>query len=235
MPKGKIPLRAGRFMTERLEQRRMLAADLGADNLALDPFETTAQVSAIEVPSIDGTGNNIANPALGAADTPQLRLTSYEYADGLAEPAGGDRPSARQVSNEVAAQAESIENDRFLTDFVWLWGQFIDHDIVLTHTANPAEGFTIEVPTGDAEFDPAGLGEATIDLTRSQYVVDADGVRQQVNSITAYIDGSAVYGSDEETAASLRTFEGGRLRTSNGDLFAGRRTWLLPRRRREGQ
>jgi hypothetical protein len=40
-----------------------------------------------------------------------------------------------------------------------------------------------------------------------------------VNSITSYIDASMVYGSDPVRAAALRTFSGGRLKTSAGGLL----------------
>jgi len=47
-----------------------------------------------------------------------------------------------------------------------------------------------------------------------------DGAREQVNLLTAYIDASNVYGSDEERAYALRTLDGsGRLKTSDGDLL----------------
>src|SRR5439155_13441596 len=42
--------------------------------------------------------------------------------------------------------------------------------------------------------------------------------RQQINQIAAWIDGSMVYGSDAATAARLRTFSGGMLKTSAGNL-----------------
>ena len=46
--------------------------------------------------------------------------------------------------------------------------------------------------------------------------------REQVNSITAYIDGSNVYGSDQDRADFLRTFSDGELKTTlatNGEVL----------------
>jgi hypothetical protein len=106
---------------------------------------------------------------------------------------------------------------------IYAWGQFLDHDLDLTNTASPAEAFPIAVPTGDAYFDPASTGTQTIPLSRSQYD-PATGTslanpRQQLTSITSWIDGSMVYGSDAATAASLREFAGGRmLQGANGLL-----------------
>ena len=51
--------------------------------------------------TIDGSGNNIANPDWGSAGTQLLRLTLASYDDLTYVPAGGDRPSARAVSNGV--------------------------------------------------------------------------------------------------------------------------------------
>jgi peroxidase len=46
----------------------------------------------------------------------------------------------------------------------------------------------------------------------------AQQVRQQVNTISAYLDGSVIYGSDKTRAAALRTFINGMLATSTGNL-----------------
>lgn len=46
----------------------------------------------------------------------------------------------------------------------------------------------------------------------------APNPRQQVNRISSFIDGSMVYGSDAERAAALRSMQGGRLKTSEGNL-----------------
>ncbi|MCR9199280.1 MAG: peroxidase [Planctomycetaceae bacterium] len=184
--------------------------------LAAEVFEARQMLSAVTA-SIDGTGNNVDNPELGSTGVELLRLSDAEYADGVSSPAGDDRVSARVVSNNVAAQSESILNDRNLTDYIWIWGQFLDHDIDLTESAEPHEEFNIEVPFGDPLFDPFFTGEAEIGLNRSIYVdgdESSDGIRNQINEITAFIDGSVVYGSDQERADALRTFEGGLLKTS---------------------
>ena len=59
----------------------------------------------------------------------------------------------------------------------------------------------------------------TIPLDRSAHEV-VDGIRQQINLITAFIDGSNVYGSDAARANELRALDGtGRLKTSSGELL----------------
>lgn len=224
-----------RLTITQLEDRKLLAADLTSpltislSQLSSDQteFRQSSQSDhgsqSIEVRNIDGTSNNQSDPELGSTHEELLRGASTEYEDGISTPAGSDLPSAREISNEIAAQTTTEVNVRGLTDLVWLFGQFIDHDIDLTEGAEHPEDFSIEVPTGDVFFDPFGTGEATISLSRSNFNTDSgtstDDPREQVNDITAFLDGSVVYGSDEIRAAQLRTFEGGLLKTSEGDLL----------------
>jgi hypothetical protein len=110
-----------------------------------------------------------------------------------------------------------------MSAMIFGWGQFLDHDLDLTPAASPAEPFNVQVPAGDPYFDPAGTGTQVIPLSRSKYDpatgTSAANPRQQVTVITSFIDGSAVYGSDPARAAALRTFIGGRLKTSAGNLL----------------
>jgi hypothetical protein len=180
---------------------------------------------AEEIRSIDGSGNNIVNPDWGRANTQLRRLATPAYEDGVSVPRGGDPsslPSARAISNAVSAQSGSVLNAVNASDWLWQWGQFLDHDIDLTGPAVPTESFNIPVPTGDPFFDPFSFGDQEIGLDRSTFDpatgTMAGNPRQQLNGITSYIDGSNVYGSDQMRADDLRTLDGtGMLRTSTAD------------------
>lgn len=236
---------------ETLEQRQFLAADLMANALGMEALIessdsgiiATAQAPANiasfttsflrrgalipttqAVPrSYDGSDNNVDHPQWGTPGEQLLRVSPVDYADGVAAPAGADRPGAREISNLLVDQAEERPNARGVSAYIYAWGQFIDHDIDLTEPpAANREAFPVAVPTGDPLFDPDGTGGQLISLTRSRYDAatgtGADNPRQQINQITAWIDGSMVYGSDETTADSLRAHVGGLLLTSADNL-----------------
>jgi peroxidase len=176
------------------------------------------------VRSIDGSGNNEARPETGAAGTPLLRLLPADYADGVSALAGADRPGPREISNRVATQPAPIPNPLDASDYLWQWGQFIDHDIDLTDGADPPEPQPIAVAPGDPWFDPDFRGGVVIPFNRSLYDPasgsDASNPRQQLNEISAWIDASNVYGADPERADALRAHDGtGRLRIGEGGLL----------------
>jgi peroxidase len=174
--------------------------------------------------NMDGTGNHHTHFELGASHTPLRRILPDGYSDNVSAMAGPNRPSAREVSNVVCAEQGRTVNPLGASDFLWQWGQFLDHDIDLTEPNAPFGPEHIRPETGDPFFDPDSTGLSQIDFHRSSGVrgtgVDAFYPKQQVNSITHYIDASNVYGSDDARADALRTNDGtGRLVVSSGDLL----------------
>ncbi len=183
----------------------------------------------IVVRPIDGSQTHEEHEDWGAVGQELLRLGPADYEDGIGEMVA-DRPEARVISNAVAAQSEDIPSAIGASDFLWAWGQFIDHDMDLTE-AGSLEAAPIAVPLGDPWFDPFGQGDVEISFMRvtPEEGSGVDGPRAYENEITAFIDASMVYGSDAATAAALRG-EGGLLlldengllpRTDDGGVLAG--------------
>ncbi|MBD3314472.1 MAG: peroxiredoxin [Chitinivibrionales bacterium] len=172
-----------------------------------------------EFRSTNGYGNNEKEPWLGTPHSYLMRLTEPAYTDGKGEPSGENRPNPREISNTVHAQGDSsIPNHQRISDIFWTWGQFIDHDLGLSPFSE--EHFDIPVPAGDPVFDPYGTGNSVLPFVRSEHAVSWNGVRQQINEITSFMDASQVYGSDYERAMALRTLDGtGMLKTSAGNLL----------------
>ena len=179
------------------------------DSLAADEFP---------VRSIDGSGNNLDDPLIGAALTPLVRRVDPDYADKVSTLAGPDRPGPREISNAVSAQDDSIPIGVKISDFLWQWGQFIDHDIDLTGGAVPVDSANFLAPEDDPFFTPGTVFEFNRSLSDPKSGKNVKKPRQQVNEITAWIDASNVYGSDADRAEALRAFLGnGLLLTSDGD------------------
>lgn len=178
-------------------------------------------VHAQENRSLDGHGNNQTNPDWGAAEEGFQRVTGNNFGDGISTPGGSDRPNARDISNMVGAQEIFMPNEKGLSDFVWTWGQFIDHDVNLNDD-HPTETFPIDVPAGDPAFDPASSGTVQIPMKRSEFD-PTTGVgsipRKHINEITAFIDGSAVYGVEDDRLVWMRSGVDGKLKVSTGNLL----------------
>ena len=177
-------------------------------------------IFSLDFRTIDGTNNNLSDPTLGSANTPFLRTTTNAYGDGLNTPAGAGQRGTRVISNLVDAQSGSVPIAKPDTSFWWAWGQFIDHDMMITPIAVPTETFNIPVPACDPVFDPNCTGTATISFSRSAFINDENGVRQQLNANTHWIDASMVYGSDTARSQELRTLDGtGHLKVGTDNLL----------------
>ncbi|XP_059079533.1 myeloperoxidase-like isoform X2 [Tigriopus californicus] len=154
-------------------------------------------------------------------------------------------PNPRLVSNEFEQKRDSL--DPIHTNLFVQIGQFLDHDITLTPELrtdqccqNPTQAGCFSIITDDlrppfsgcdhqslecaaSKISPGKTDEFCFEFVRSTPFCQESPyhVREQMNAITAYVDGSQIYGSDVERAISLRTLKQGQLRTSG--------QWLLPR------
>ncbi len=177
--------------------------------------------------TISGGGNSKPHPkpkpgpfAKPLADETLSRLVPAGDGAKTGELPGKDRPAPRDVSNAVADQkGQETKNNNNASDLLWSWGQFIDHDMILTKGGE--EKAKISVPKGDPGLDPTGTGRSFIPFTRSKGVVDANGVRQQINEQTPLIDASMVYGATPEETEHLRSHVGGQMKIGeDGFLLA---------------
>jgi hypothetical protein len=161
-----------------------------------------------EYRSVDGTGNNLTNPSLNAdAGSVETRIAPADFAPGTSNGLI-DGPNPREISNVVSGGPDAETSDpNDYSAWMYVWGQFIDHDLDHTATDN-VNSIDISIPPGDPD-----LAGDTIPLTR--FVTDPS-TGTAVNDITGWIDGSQIYGSDAATAASLRNPDG-TLKTSAGD------------------
>jgi hypothetical protein len=153
--------------------------------------------------SIDGSGNNVANPQWGMAVTAYSRVSPPAYGDGIRAPSGAERPEPRIVSNAVGQQDTLIPSDRQLSGIVYAWGQFVNHDMQLTR-GGTSEFINITTPSDDPYFH----GHVLQTLLRSAFDpntgLDVTNPRQQINAVTSFLDASTVYGSKESHADVLR-------------------------------
>ncbi|TRY80536.1 hypothetical protein TCAL_13143 [Tigriopus californicus] len=192
--------------------------------------------------NINGQCNNLNNPLWGAAGSAFKRLVPSRYQDGRGVPVGGTLGGQKFFNNVptfpqcLSNQPQNLPNPRLVstvfhpdvnapsnqvTHMVTQFGQFLDHDLTLTPEAdiehccdtpsNP-ECFSIAVPRND--FFYSRVSRTCLDLSRSTaFCTNRNTQRQQFNEITAFLDGSNVYGSDDATARQLR------FGNFNGQLF----------------
>jgi hypothetical protein len=160
-------------------------------------------VGAVAARSLDGSGDNLGHPAWGEAGTQYLRVAAPNYADGLSQMVIG--PSPRYISNRIFNdQGQNLFSENGVSQWGWVWGQFIDHDIGLRDETSaqsapipfdahdPLEAFTNDLGTIEFSRTPAAAGTGVTSL------------RQQINTVSSYIDGSAVYGVDPQRLEWLR-------------------------------
>jgi len=153
--------------------------------------------------SLDGRGNNELHPSWGRANTLYLRLAPPDYRDGISRMEGG--PSPRYVSNRVFNDGgQNLFSENGVSQWGWVWGQFVDHDIGLRNE-QPGESAPIAFNTNDPlEAFTDDLGAIAFSRTPAAPGTGVATPRQQVNTLSSFIDASNVYGVDSARLAWLR-------------------------------
>ncbi|ODN03143.1 Chorion peroxidase [Orchesella cincta] len=189
--------------------------------------------------NVDGTCNNLNNALWGARNRAFNRVAQVAYEDGANVPRGNFQSylaNPRVISTTV--HFDSTPTNPQVTNMVPQFGQFLDHDITMTPEANSqccsnprsnVDCWSIPIPTNDVFYSRLRSGpQRCMDFTRST-TCNQGGIRQQVNTNTAYIDCSQIYGSDPTRTRALRSFRGGQLVTNpsfNGFLPSGSQVGL---------
>jgi peroxidase len=150
---------------------------------------------------IGGVGNNLGNGRLDAVpNSPELALAPLNFApqsnDGLI--AG---PNPRTVSNVIgggtgANGANGQTTDPTLSAWMYVFGQFVDHDIDLEETPPTNPAINIVVPPGDPVYAAGSIMAMTRD-TRDP------STNTIVNTVAAYLNLSQLYGSTTTVGATL--------------------------------
>ena len=168
--------------------------------------------------TIDGTGNNLSDPALNSTGTDFARVGPADFAvdpiTGLPDAPILDGPNPRDISNIVVAGNGNVPNPEGLSGLMYVWGQFIDHDLDrMDQSTDPNQAINVTAPATDPNFPGATIPVSRVITDPSTGT--ADNPLKAVNNITGWLDASMVYGSDAATAASLRLPDG-HMKTSPG-------------------
>lgn len=174
--------------------------------------------------SYEGTCTNNILRAAGSARTAQY---SYFSKISSTKPAGSGLPSARYISNVLSSQPLNLDifNKRSLSEFLVFFGQFLDHTMVAT-TAENDETMNIPIPADDSIM--ANFTSGTLPFTRNERVLVSSelgrrrgrlNLERPVNILPSAIDLASVYGPEDQRASALRLYNGGLLKTSDGDML----------------
>eukprot|EP00118_Oscarella_pearsei_P019388 m.205827 g.205827 ORF g.205827 m.205827 type:complete len:786 (+) comp39662_c0_seq2:139-2496(+) len=194
---------------------------------------TRKVIDGIEFQSLSGKCNNLGNPEWGATNSPFRRFAPTDYGgQGFNAPTttrfNRKLPGPRDISSQYHTEESRPDDDH--SYFLMQWGQFLDHDLTFTPeveveceeervaNSNP-NCISIGIRPDDPQFGkqagkfsrdfiPFARSAPTYQLADS-YKMKRLGFsrylrREQFNQLSATIDASNVYGSDEERMERLR-------------------------------
>ncbi|XP_067090540.1 dual oxidase 1 [Osmerus mordax] len=176
-----------------------------------------------EVQRHDGWYNNVAYHSRGAVGSHLVRLLPARYSDGVYQPVK-QLPNPRSLSNVISNGPSSLPSKHNRTVLSVFFGYHVLFEVLDSRQPGcPPEFMNIPVPKGDRVFDPTGTGEVNLPFQRGVWDKDSsqspNNPRTPVNLVTAWLDGSSIYGPSSSWSDTLRTFKGGLLVTgSEGNM-----------------
>src|SRR6266850_1067949 len=196
---------------------------------AASPHEESHGLSLF-VRTLNGSDNNPEHPRWGQAGALYLRVGRANYTDGVGAMVAG--PSPRAVSDRVFNDiGQNIFSERGVTQWGWIWGQFLDHDIGLRDETSAGPADLLFDARDPLESFVNDLGVISFSRTPAAPGTGVTSPRQQVNTISSYIDASNVYGV---TAARDRWLRAGPLANPPGATLMLTDKGYLPRRSARG-
>ena len=185
----------------------------------------TPNQNNFEFRTLNGAGNNREHPTWGEAFTQQPRVGPANYpgnGSGSTIANESERPNARFISNRVFNAGErDVRSPSNQSQWVWTWGQFIDHDLdkavegeVAKLHPTTAEGQTLtlgeEASIPVSSSDPLETFKSNLGIIpfeRRSWVEgsSASHPRQFVNELPSFIDGFDIYGGEQSRLEWLRT------------------------------
>ncbi|WP_347584418.1 peroxidase family protein [Acrocarpospora sp. B8E8] len=216
---------------------RLGAALVVAGAVTLTGIPAAHAVVPFTVSSLNGSGNNVANPTWGQANTPYSRVGPTRYVNGLSQPFGG--PNVRNVSNRIHNDVnQNLFSERRVTQWGFTWGQFIDHTFGLRDGREPGDpqGETANIPfsaSDPLEDFTSTLGYIPFVRSNPAPGTGVSNPRQQTNTNSSYLNGFPVYGPDNTRLEWLRTGPvDGNLANNSASLMLS--NGYLPRRDARG-
>ncbi|XP_040586647.1 thyroid peroxidase isoform X2 [Mesocricetus auratus] len=247
--------RAAEIMETSIQALKRKQSQFFTDTLSADLLGTIANLSgclpfmlpprcpdtclANKYRPITGACNNRDHPRWGASNTALARWLPPVYEDGFSQPRGWNPdflyhgfplPPVREVTRHlIQVSNEAVTEDDQYSDFLTVWGQYIDHDIALTPQSTSTTAFWEDVdcqltcenqnPCFPIQLPSNSSGTtACLPFYRSSAAcgtgdqgvlfgnLSAANPRQQMNGLTSFLDASTVYGSSPGIEKQLRNW-----------------------------
>ena len=198
--------------------------------------------------AINAYGNNLKHPHWGTPGMPFGRQAPKNYDDGVSSirksVTGSELPNPRELVTKVLLKAYKVTRTAKEQNFFSVLNAlYLTHDMahsspveafdncqeirccssgnkkVLDPSVSHSACLPISISQDDEFYSKAGVG--CLNMVRSESASAPTTVEhgEILNKVTAYIDHSIIYGSDDSENKQVRSFVGGKLRLGKNDVL----------------